>query len=492
MQHGESELPFFENQETHTLNKIAAKPCLHSLGTLIDLGEAMHCVKTKSLTNILAGYTYLGQFIAHDVTKTTNGQVMATGLPNTDIIENGTTPTLDLSCMYTEGSLSVQQAPDITTGKLLLDKIENCPVGVDQFADLPRDADKKALIPDERNDAVLMVSQLHVQFIKLHNHFVDKIKEKDASKPPERCFKEAKLQTIQIYQTVIVHDFLKTLLPDSIWQLYFGEVVDADISKFRNNPVFFLDRIPLVFKAAAFRFGHSLVRESYRINDNSGTDMDLGELFRLTGKHKLAGQDKLNYSQVVNWYRFFFSESQGKQRAKAISIAVDVDLPDEKWPAKRLSTRALFRGQSFGLPSGQVARNAVIQNANIPVKIQNRLKKVLKKLSAKELNPKVKFTREGAFLETVDSTESSRILDRVPSNNTILQNTPLWYYLLCECQSMKQEKKKKKLGGLTSFIVAETFYNLLQQNDFLKGNPEPLIKVTKMRDIIKITQPKRV
>lgn len=51
--------------------------CVHSKGTLIDLGEALHQVPTNVSVAILAGYTYLGQFIDHDITHTFGSDTFA-------------------------------------------------------------------------------------------------------------------------------------------------------------------------------------------------------------------------------------------------------------------------------------------------------------------------------------------------------------------------------------------------------------------------------
>ncbi len=119
------------------------------------------------LTNpaIPAGFTFFGQFVDHDMTFD------QTSLPQQQVdpkaLTNFDTPRFDLASVYGRGP---QRSPELydpaAPGRLLLAR----PHGID---DLPRRPDGRALIGDPRNDENLIVAQLHIAFVKLHNRLVD-------------------------------------------------------------------------------------------------------------------------------------------------------------------------------------------------------------------------------------------------------------------------------------------------------------------------------
>jgi hypothetical protein len=106
-----------------------------------------------------------------------------------------------------------------------------------------------ALVGNPRNDVHLLISQLHVAFLKkLHNRVVDRLR--DEGTPDESVFDEARRIVRWHYEWVVVNEFLP---------LSAGDEVVADIldngRKFYDpgdNPA-----IPVEFSDAAYRFGHS-------------------------------------------------------------------------------------------------------------------------------------------------------------------------------------------------------------------------------------------
>ena len=69
----------------------------------------------------------------------------------------------------------------------------------------------------------------------------------------------AVLLKTKIYSNVL-HDFLKTILFSEIWDLFFSDATE--------KPTINLDKygseVPPAFHAAAFRFGHNLIRHNYK------------------------------------------------------------------------------------------------------------------------------------------------------------------------------------------------------------------------------------
>ena len=124
------------------------------------------------------------------------------------------------------------------------------------FEDVPRDADKTAIIGDPRNDENLIISGLHAAFLFAHNRALDTVRQRGRSRDDGDGFEEARRLLRWHYQWLIVHEFLP---------LFVGQPMVDDILK-RGRRFYTPQRafMPVDFLAAANRFGHSTVRPSYR------------------------------------------------------------------------------------------------------------------------------------------------------------------------------------------------------------------------------------
>ena len=76
----------------------------------------------------------------------------------------------------------------------------------DELFDLPRDGVGAAYLGDPRNDENLIVAQLHVVFLRMHN------KLRDAGK----TFEQAQQQLRWTYQYLIVNDFLPRIVGQDV------------------------------------------------------------------------------------------------------------------------------------------------------------------------------------------------------------------------------------------------------------------------------------
>ncbi|HYP23688.1 MAG TPA: heme peroxidase, partial [Actinomycetota bacterium] len=132
-------------------------------------------------SGIPAGYTYLGQFVDHDITFDPVSSLQRQNDP--DALHDFRTPRFDLDSLYGGGpnNSPYMYDPDVDGGRttLLLGRNE---VGEE---DLPRNVlgpdslgepRGRALIGDPRNDENVIVSQLHLTFVKFHNAVVERVR----------------------------------------------------------------------------------------------------------------------------------------------------------------------------------------------------------------------------------------------------------------------------------------------------------------------------
>ena len=128
--------------------------------------------------------------------------------------------------------------------------------------DLPRDPNNNAILGDGRNDENIIISQFHVAMLRFHNAVVDRLRADPAniSQSAERIFKMAQRQVRWHYQWIILHEFL----PLTIGQERVDDILKNGLRFYevdKRNPL-----IPIEFSVSAYRFGHSQVRPSYRLN----------------------------------------------------------------------------------------------------------------------------------------------------------------------------------------------------------------------------------
>ena len=127
-----------------------------------------------------------------------------------------------------------------------------------QFEDLPRDATGRAIISDPRNDENMMISGLHAAVPPVSQPCGGRRLTPMTGVSCDEVFRRARRLTTWHYQWMVVHEFLP---------LFIGEATVDDIV--RHGRKFYrpeVVQIPVEFQGAAYRFGHSMVRPSYRAN----------------------------------------------------------------------------------------------------------------------------------------------------------------------------------------------------------------------------------
>lgn len=423
------------------------------------LGEAMADVSAIGMASdnppdspIPAGFTYFGQFVDHDISRTEAdvGDAIA-GVRAADPldVDNIRTASLDLDALYGKGPGQETFYADAT--RFLIGTADAASFGnaPELPNDLPRgpqsapDKGGPANIGDNRNDENLAVAQTHLALLKFHNKVAD-----DGSQPDG--FGDVRRVVRQHYQSIVWHDFVSRLVDPAIY---------ADIETNGRNWYRPSDQVnnddlcmPLEFSVAAYRLGHAMVRNSYEWNRVFQTGGQAGiatlvQLFQFSGgSGNLSpsspagpGNDHLPANWVANWNRLYdFAPIDGASDdklnfARPLNTVLAAKLGDlEEFrsipePALRnLAVRNLLRGSQLGLPTGQAIAQTIGATMLDPADIA--------------AGPHGKIIKDNGF-----DTE-----------------TPLWFYILKEAELQHQGNN---LGDVGSTIVAETFHGLIDASE---------------------------
>lgn len=147
---------------------------------------------------------------------------------------------------------------------------------------------------------------MHVLWCKLHNHLLDLAQEKDellAGIPEGTLFDRTRQLVTWLYQWIVVDDFLPSIVRRSVLAEVFCRRkprLYKHIARPSRTPF----ALPIEFTVAAYRFGHSMVRNEYQLTipKNAGT----GELITMT---KAGGgiKSQLRADFVIDWDFFYLS-----------------------------------------------------------------------------------------------------------------------------------------------------------------------------------------
>lgn len=393
-------------------------------------------------TTHTAGTTFMGQFMDHDMTF---DQTSALG-KETDPKDSPNTrsPAFDLDSVYLGGP---QHAPHLYGFEGSNIKLK---VGINGlFEDLPRNAQGAAIIGDPRNDENLMISQLHAAFLKFHNVAVDWVKAHNRRLADDEVFEEARRLTRWHYQWMIVHEFL----PLFIGQQRTSNILNRGRRFYRPQVAF----IPVEFQGAAYRFGHSMIRPSYRANrmGNAGTDLPgapafFAMIFDPAGEGKTDPVDLRGGTRAprrfVGWETFFdFGLFEvGSTTAKAVKpnklIDARISTPIFLLPTQTIA--GFEHGQPISLPARNLLRNVTW---SLPSG-----QSIAREIGADPLDPSE--------------------LPQFPSAFRLNRSTPLWAYCL---QEAFVRAGGQTLGPVGGTIVGEVIIGLLEldRNAYLKANP---------------------
>jgi len=198
-----------------------------------------------------AGWPVFGQFVAHDLTADRSPLTHHAELAE---IRNARSPRANLEVVYGDGPAGMPFLYDRhDPAKLLVGRND-----AGHPADLPRNPQGVALVGDPRNDVHLLMSQLHVAVLHLHNGLVDRLRSDGVAETA--LFAEARRAATWHYQWVLLEDFLPRLAGTELA----AELLAGGARHYR--PAAGATFIPLEFADAAYRYGHSQIRDRYQVN----------------------------------------------------------------------------------------------------------------------------------------------------------------------------------------------------------------------------------
>jgi hypothetical protein len=415
--------------------------------TLRRLGNAT-AVGGGGASQIPAGFTYLGQFIDHDLTFDKTGVTFGDRVSPAELLQ-ARSPSLDLDSLYGAGPTDPESAKfyedDGIRLKMGKTRAFEGEAARDGF-DLPRGAGstraqkRKAIIPDPRNDENLAVAQTHLALIRFHNRVVDTL---PASVAPSRRFARARRIVTRHYQWMIRTDFLPRICPPGV----VNDVFSNGRKAFEVGlPATEVPTMPIEFSVAAYRLGHSMIRRAYnwnRIFDFGFGTLDL--LFRFSGgSGNLDGGLRLPSTWIADFRRLYDFTEAGRdnlavpaaQFNRAMRIDTRLSDPLRTLPGftdeDNLAIRNLTRAKMVRLATGQQMAT-FLRSKGVSVTTLTRAQ--------------IRNGNGGAELDGLTAAQ----------RDAVLRDTPLWFYILREA-----ELGGGKLKGVGARIVAETFHRAME------------------------------
>jgi len=389
-------------------------------GPILLITEAELSINNQNNLEHTAGTTFMGQFLDHDITKDAGSTL---GQPTALVRSaNMRSPRFDLDSVYGGGP---------AVSPILYESDDNIMFRVESgglFEDLPRDGNGQAIIADARNDENLMIAGIQVAFLKFHNAVVERVRS-STDLDDDAVFAEARRLVTWHYQWLILHQFL----PQFVGQ----DMVNNILGSGRRYYTTSTPTIPVEFQTSAYRFGHSMIRPSYRANmagDNGepffGMVFDPAE-FGKADPGDMSGGARAP-RRFIGWQTFFDFEDGEVKPNKRIDTHISTPLfqlpmgtidtaRGEPIGPLSLATRNLLRHITWGIPSGQ----AIAARMSEPV------------LSAGDLE------------------DINQVAPRLAGS------TPLWLYILREADVMADGAHLGPVGGR---IVAEVFIGLLEMD----------------------------
>ncbi len=485
---------------------VADKNDLQGLGsTMIEPNQYTSNPEDDSETP--AGYTFLGQFIDHDITLDTTSRL---NRPICDEeLKNVRTVDLDLDSVYGGGpeqSPHLYNSPYLRVGKRVYKDINQRRYDFLRTyrskRSGPYGGSARALIGDPRNDENIIVAQLHSAFISFHNMIVTNLIERghefnrsDYCRPNKRCStytiarklpSEIKNKILETAKDHVIHYYHRIILEDFLPRLVGRKLMDKIINDGRSFyfPKGFIRAdntlnkpfIPLEFSVAAFRYGHSQVRQTYLLR--RGKKRSILEA-------RSSAFKPLRHRDIVDWNYFFKIYDQplyGFNFARKIDTMITPFLHRlgrsgvvGRRGVTSLASRNMLRSVVLKMPSGEDVADRVLSVLNAKTMLKRR------------------------YTDEADNWERYFIqADHLTRKYLGKSETPLWYYILREAAIFgetsgfgeqatykqyvrNQHSAGHTLGPVGGTIVGEVLQGLLEHYSIKTGKGlkyRPLIRAS--------------
>lgn len=387
-------------------------------------------------STIDAGYTYFGQFVDHDLTLDVDSSTKVDRDATTLI--NYRTPNLDLDSVYGNGPAIDSYMYDADGLRFI--------TGNNNSFDLPRTVAGTAIIGDPRNDENLIVAQFHGSMLRFHNAVIDQLRRQTPAMPNDELFKNAQEEVRRHYQWVVLHDYLQVIVGSELIEDLLTNGLKLLTPRWSRKFV-----MPVEFSVAAYRFGHSMIRDRYRFN----SVFDNHEFFNAFTFTKSPVPSVWN----IHWPSFFGTGNQpASNKARRIDTRVAFSMgnlpsalgapPESLFTV--LSSRNLVRSLALRVPTGQYMAKRMKET---PLTTEQLLSDPNKNPSADQR------TQHESTTQLLQS-----------NGGMLLRQTPLWYYILKEAEVLNDGNQLGPVGG---HIVAEVFMRLLiDDKASILNNPE--------------------
>lgn len=357
--------------------------------------------------SIPGGYTYLGQFVAHDLVPGNNAGRRVLPRLNLDSVYGNGLEFLDQDGRFRLG------VADPSQGDKVVDLARKV-AGV--FVSIPG-ADGVAFIADARNDENVIIAQIHLMFQKIHNDLFDRLRTSIGSRLASDA---ARRMNVYLFHRLLIDDFLPRIMAPKV----------SDFLLLRGERFLIpgqLTAVPPEFSGAAFRFGHSMVRQRYTLR--YGRSFTLDEL--------LARGRGIAPEKAIDWDALF--GAAGPNMANCFDLEVAPALSRVNTPSHGIMNLAKANiVASIGLGSGAQIHDWLIKSPD-----------------------RLKFALMGIRSITdqdIREVTGVRVRDLPPM--------PLWIYLLIEAMCHQKFVQRgeleptsrfpgRTLGPLASLIIGE-------------------------------------
>lgn len=469
--------------EPETLKDKDGKPRRDARGQLIITATPETEQDDEENFGIPAGYTYLGQFIDHDLTFNSNEsfEKSAANAPNLRSAR------FDLDSVYGGGPADQPYLFESDGRRLKVGRALTR-AGVASVAhDHPR-IDGRAVLGDKRNDENVLVSQMHGVFAAFHNRV--------AADRPDADFDMLRRIVTRHYQWIVLTDFLPRIVGEAMMEQILpgfsaGEPA-RPMLKIAQNLGF--GEMPLEFSDAAYRFGHSMIRPIYRLNRRmTGSEQERRDNPAIAGRRQifaasqyggLNGFREYPAEWGIDWRLFF--EVEGKLDASRVKDGPRRIQPSYKIDTSLVNPLAFLPEFSEPARSGDLARDpqgmpkpraGLISN----LALRNLMRGAQRDLPCGEDVARAMGVDPIAACDLrVGKATMEHIDDARPIadyGESFKDRSPLWFYVLAEARHLWAKKAAAahatkeacdaiptRLGPVGGRIIAETMVALMAKD----------------------------